>query len=492
MKTKVLPSVFVVVLLLVLAGSMGLSRAQGPEQEDQVGTEGAMSVAAYISPMISYQGVLSENGVPVSGTRSMTFLLYDTETGGTPIWEEGPKSVDVSNGLFNVILGDTTALDVNDFDQDLWLEVEVEGTALPRQRLMGAPYAFSLVPGADVTGLKDDGGSILYVRNEGSGSGVYGSSASGVGVYGFSASTTDGDAAVYGQSNADSGYVSGVYGETSSANGSGVTGEATTTTGNVFGVRGLTTSSQGTGVYGWAGSYNGTGGYPYGVRGYSQSGHGVYGSTNGDWNWISGVYGLATKDHANGVTGWNSGGGVGVYAWSTSGTAIVAKGGGSVLMGVYESTTDDLRFRVDSDGEVYADGSFHSGGADMAEMLPTTEDLEPGDVLVVGPDGLLLRSDIPYDSKVVGVYSTRPGFTAGSGGEADDTDNIPLAVVGIVPVKACAENGPISPGDLLVTSSTPGHAMKAASDPPVGTVIGKALEGLDADCGVIKMLVMLQ
>lgn len=37
---------------------------------------------------------------------------------------------------------------------------------------------------------------------------------------------------------------------------------------------------------------------------------------------------------------------------------------------------------------------------------------------------------------------------------------VPLAVVGIVPCKVTTENGPILVGDLLVTSSTPGYAMK--------------------------------
>jgi cell shape-determining protein MreC len=76
---------------------------------------------------------------------------------------------------------------------------------------------------------------------------------------------------------------------------------------------------------------------------------------------------------------------------------------------------------------------------------------------------------------------------------------VPLAVLGIVPVKASAENGAIRPGDALTTSGTPGHAMKAKvvtvdgiSFYPSGVLIGKALEGLDSGTGVIKMLVTLQ
>ncbi|HDN79540.1 MAG TPA: hypothetical protein ENG33_03610, partial [Chloroflexi bacterium] len=185
MKGKwILTGILVITALLALA--VGFSLAQGPGEEEEVGAQGDVSAAAYISPVMSYQGRLVENGNPVNGTKSMTFRLYDAETGGTKIWEEGPKDVDVSDGLFHVTLGDTTSLDVNDLDQELWLEIEVDGTTLPRQRLMGAPYAFSLVPGADIRGSIGSGWSILYVRNEGSGLGVHGYSNSGIGVYGYS------------------------------------------------------------------------------------------------------------------------------------------------------------------------------------------------------------------------------------------------------------------------------------------------------------------
>jgi len=74
---------------------------------------------------------------------------------------------------------------------------------------------------------------------------------------------------------------------------------------------------------------------------------------------------------------------------------------------------------------------------------------------------------------------------------ARQIDEVPLAVVGIVPCKVSAENGPIAVGDLLVTSNTPGHAMRAA-DPKVGTVVGKALEGHSGGTGVIEIMVTLQ
>jgi hypothetical protein len=64
-----------------------------------------------------------------------------------------------------------------------------------------------------------------------------------------------------------------------------------------------------------------------------------------------------------------------------------------------------------------------------------------------------------------------------------------LALTGIVRVKVTNEGGPIQPGDLLVTSSTPGHAMRWASpDPCLCALVGKALEPILRDRGVILVL----
>ncbi len=151
----------------------------------------------------------------------------------------------------------------------------------------------------------------------------------------------------------------------------------------------------------------------------------------------------------------------------------------------------DTIFRVDSDGNVTADGTITGGGADFAEMLPAGETLEPGDVLAIDAAGELVRSTSAFQTSVIGVYSTRPGFVGG-GPEAQGEGRAPLAVIGIVPVKATDEGGAIAPGDRLSASSIAGHAMNAGNDPPVGSLIGKALEPLQGDTGVIKMLVTLQ
>ena len=68
-----------------------------------------------------------------------------------------------------------------------------------------------------------------------------------------------------------------------------------------------------------------------------------------------------------------------------------------------------------------------------------------------------------------------------------------MAMTGIVPTKVSAENGPIKAGDLLVSSSTLGYAMKGTDrSRMLGAVIGKALGHLDSGTGVIEVVVTLQ
>lgn len=57
--------------------------------------------------------------------------------------------------------------------------------------------------------------------------------------------------------------------------------------------------------------------------------------------------------------------------------------------------------------------------------------------------------------------------------------------------KVDAAEAPIEVGDLLTTSSNPGHAKKA-TDPKIGTIIGKALEPLADGTGYIAVFVNIQ
>lgn len=174
---------------------------------------------------------------------------------------------------------------------------------------------------------------------------------------------------------------------------------------------------------------------------------------------------------------------------------------------------NDTRFRLHENGDVTADGTFTGGGADLSTMILVSDgasSVDVGDVVVADRNRsrAAVRSDRARSTGVLGVVSAKPGFL-GSTREWDVPrrghdepeelrirdmaarfDELPVAVVGIVPCRVSAENGPVRPGDLLVTASLPGHAMRDGKPAP-GTVLGKALGSLESGTGVIDILVSL-
>lgn len=153
--------------------------------------------------------------------------------------------------------------------------------------------------------------------------------------------------------------------------------------------------------------------------------------------------------------------------------------------------------RINSAGRGFFNGGTQSSGADVAEAFDVTGSIanyEPGDVLVISTtaDRTVERSAGAYSTLVAGVYATRPGVLLTEEHiDTDISDMVPMGVVGVIPTKVCGENGPIQRGDLLVTSSLTGHAMKADPDKvKPGQVIGKALESFSGQgTGKIRVLV---
>jgi len=153
----------------------------------------------------------------------------------------------------------------------------------------------------------------------------------------------------------------------------------------------------------------------------------------------------------------------------------------------------------------FADGTTQTtaftgvvSGGDYAESVDVTGDragYEPGDVLVIDPKspGRFLKSGEPYSTSVTGIYSTKPGTVGRRQATPRTAEEVPMALMGIVPTHVTAENGAIRPGDLLVTSSKVGYAMKGTDrNKMLGAVIGKSLGSLDADKGIVEVLVTLQ
>ena len=136
--------------------------------------------------------------------------------------------------------------------------------------------------------------------------------------------------------------------------------------------------------------------------------------------------------------------------------------------------------------------------ADCAEEfdISESEQIEPGSVMVLDRTGTLRQCTDPYDRKVAGVISGAGNFKPGlllDKKARHKNHRLPVAMLGKVYCKADANFAPIEMGDLLTTSPTPGHAMKAA-DPAraFGAVIGKALSPLSSGLGLIPILVNLQ
>ena len=329
-------------------------------------------------------------------------------------------------------------------------------------------------------------------------------------VYGNISSDMNFAAGVRGDASATTGNAAGVIGVSYSPDGKGVIGLASASTGGGVGVTGSTNSPDGFGVNGFMGSSSGQG---VGVVGttLSTDGIGVIGNrpnSAGGSNGGGGVRGVTSASSGfswgtSGVSTATTGGAVGLFgqAFSPQGAAglFANVSGGDIIVGGVGQPEVPV-FRVDGNGTVHANGGFRPFGADFAESVAVkggTEHYAPGDLLVIDASGerRLSLSQTPYATLVAGIYSTQPGVVASTHrvDEALPNNEVPLAVVGIVPCKLTAENGPITPGDLLVTSSTPGHAMKGTDRARMlGAVVGKALEPLQKGTSVIQVLVTLQ
>ena len=140
-------------------------------------------------------------------------------------------------------------------------------------------------------------------------------------------------------------------------------------------------------------------------------------------------------------------------------------------------------------------GDIELIGADCAEDFEMSEEVAPGSVLTIDEQGLLGPCREAYDRRVVGVVSGagghRPGLRLDRGGQ--DGIRQPIAIAGKVFCYADADNETIGVGDLLTTSATSGHAMKAG-DPEraFGAVLGKSLGALSHGRGLLPVLVALQ
>lgn len=486
--------------------------------------------AAPVTTEFSYQGELTDAAVGVDGFADFQFTLWDAAAGGTQLTPTVQiDAVPVVDGRF------TVQIDFGDeYDGDArWLGIGVRNPTdptdtlpfvllTPRQPLTAVPFAQHAVEGA---GWRDSGSGDLILDGF-SGVGIGTNSAvtplhvDGV-IYSESGGFRFPDGSV--QTSAAVGGGGNTLDEAYDQGGAGSGRTIVTDSGPVFllGQDGLTI--QGTSFNTTPFVVNQTAGGP--VARFQVNGtESLYIDNQGDVGigTSSAITALDVREPSQTANVFN-------LERSDSSAAnadmlqIEAHPGAADNTQFIECERgSDIEFKVQGNGDVLADGTF-AGPADFAEMVHVTTgamSVEAGDVMVIDPGAErgFVKSEKARSSLVAGVYSTRPGFLGSehdwdqlalqrglvarppAGGElalpspfelGRMIDEVPLAVVGIVPCKVSAENGPIRAGDLLVTADLAGHAMRD-DDARAGTIVGKALGALSSGTGVIRVLVTLQ
>ena len=315
--------------------------------------------------------------------------------------------------------------------------------------------------------------------NSQSGSGLHGSSVNGNGIFGTSTNYTAGYFDIATVSNTSDALFAYTVGAGSGA-------AAISENGN--GLWGITYSATAAGVLG----YNTGGGEAIVGRNVSSTSGAVVGRNDGTY---AGVQGISGADNGIGVLAQANVDG------TVNSNALVAsvEGTGNGNPAVFKANGANVA-RIDKTGKGFFNGGTQNSGADIAEAFDVDGNLtqyEPGDVLVISTnkDRAVERSSQPYSTLVAGVYATKPGVLLTE--ENIDTninDKVPMGIIGVIPTKVCLQGGIIKRGDLLVTSSIPGVAMKADIDKvKVGQVIGKALQDYDENnIGKINVLVSIK
>jgi hypothetical protein len=278
----------------------------------------------------------------------------------------------------------------------------------------------------------------------------------------------------------------------------------------------------GIGVYGESAGFNGVRGISYapgqenaavfarnenhdvGAANAPLGGPGVYAVSDGQ-----GVFAFSHKSHGlwaisetqNPAPGHGAGvlaeshgySGVRGVTYAPGQAGVAGFGASPNSIGVYGQGPRAGRF----EGDVEITGDIRLLNADCAEDFDIAhpEHVDPGTVMVLANEGALRASHRAYDRRVAGVVSGagdyQPALVLDR--QPSGANRQPIALMGKVFCKVDAQYGPVEIGDLLTTSPTPGHAMKAG-DPlqAFGAVIGKALRPLEDGQGLIPVLVALQ
>jgi hypothetical protein len=180
---------------------------------------------------------------------------------------------------------------------------------------------------------------------------------------------------------------------------------------------------------------------------------------------------------------------------------VVGDGGQLVLRNNAGTATIVLDANQGTEGRITTQVLTITGGSDLSENFDVNDaqdELQPGMIVSIDPKnpGELVLSRSAYDHKVAGIVSgaggVKTGMLMGQAGTKADGKHA-VALTGRVYCQVDASFGAIEPGDMITTSTTPGHGMKATDrERAFGSIIGKAMTGLTEGKGLVLVLVNLQ
>lgn len=436
---------------------------------------------------MSYQAVIRNASGQLVQNQAVAVrasILKDSPS-GTVVYSERLTGTTNANGLLSTAIGSGTVLS-GDFTTIDWssgiyfLKTETDPTGgtsysiTGTSQLLSVPYAMLAKKVTfPMSENINSSYSLMNIENSGLGSALelsISNSSNGARVLSIYSNGTG--PGVF--STSDGGY--GVWGVTNTITGVGVMGD------NTNGEAIVGRSQGGTGVGAVVGRNDGGG---YGVRGFV---------TTNSSNTAIGVLGQVGHSGSTGKAARfeniNSSNYINVFeveSNSTSNLAVFKKSGSNVA-------------RINAVGKGFFNGGTQNSGADIAEAFDVEgnpEHYEPGDILVISTktDRSVEKSSEPYSTLVAGVYATKPGVLLTEENiDSDLEGKVPMGVIGVIPTKVCLEGGTIKRGDLLVTSSISGVAMKADPDKvKVGQVLGKALQDFNGNgIGKINVLVSVK
>ena len=465
----------------------------------------ALSSVAQSTTSISFQGALTgANGQPLAnGNYNLTFKFYDVPTSGTALATSNVPNVLVTGGIASTPI----PVAANWFDgQTRYLGIAIAGInggleLSPRVLVMAVPYALYAHTTRGISVDPTQGPPIGFARPNKRV--VFGTTTEDI-----SRLPTANEALVVGTTNYAAGTTVGLYFDTDSRTGGGIFVEKTSGGGNEDHLMHFYVTREGDLLSTKCMTLSGIG--FVGIGSPAPHNRLVVGTTRGDRDRMP----VADEVLVIGTTNNSAGTSAGIYFDTNDRNA-----GGIRMEKVSAGSIEDhrMRFYVTKEGDIdshnymtiYENGVTEVvtlrilGGADLAEHLNVTSvdpskefKVEPGMVVSIDSSGNreFKLSDEPYDRKRVGIISggngVKPGLVLRDKGNPAADGEQPIALTGQVWCRADAGFGPISPGDLLTTSATLGHAMKVSDfDKARFAVLGQALTELKEGRGWVQVLV---